>query len=255
VQSPSLQRRLIGVYVDYLVFSALWMPLAYGLRAQVPALGRWSTILVTFTLLEVLAFVRPGATPGSWALGIRRGAEGVYVGASWRARERWWTLLVGVLGLSEGAKEIVRFTQGLPPPPFMGLDLTWDQAAAVVTLSGVLYLITGIGVLCTSTGAAAFGVVLCSASLVSWLASFEQVPAWAEARTLARRAAQGMVAHPEEIAFMQKVLPGGALLAGVVSALWLFVAVRHFRACDHHDARRLRAEREPHSAAGSLAGK
>ncbi len=253
--SPSLQRRLIGVYVDYLVFSALWMPLAYGMRAQVPALGRWSTILAAFALFEVLAFVRPGATPGPWALGIRRGAEGAHVGARIRARERWWTLLVGVLGLSEGAKEVVRFTQGLPPPPFMGFDLSWEQAGAVVTLSGVLYLITGIGVLRTSTGAAAFGVALCTASLVSWLTSLEQVPAWAEARTIARRAAQGMVARPEEIAFMQKVLPGGALLAGVVSALWLFFVVRHFRACDRNDARRLRAEHEPHSAAGSLAGK
>lgn len=227
---PTKKRFLLAGYVDLLLYLTLASALSWGLRAAFS----WGLALAAFVVLACGA-IAVGRSPGLMVLGVTRRARVFEVRPPWILRERWWTTLAGLVGLLSGSKEAVRWTQGLPPPPFMGLSLSWDVAAAVVTASGTLTIVAALGVLATRTWAALLGCGLSILATVSWVASWAQIPAWVEARTIARRAAQGLVVRDGEIATMQWMLPGGALLAGIVGGVWLFGVFWHFRRLDLTD--------------------
>ena len=238
MQPCGRRRMLLAVYLDLLLFFALTQPLSWLSRQALQLDVGVGALAIGFVVCELFALRFGRASPGCWALGIVH-ADGVRrVLPAWREREAWWTLLVGALGVLSGAKEVTRWTQGLPPPPFMGLPLSWDEAAAVVTVSGLLSMGAALGVLRTSARAAWLGALLSALGAVSWLASWRQIPAWVEARTIARRALQGIPVREGEIARMQWILPGGALVGSIVGGVWLLCAWRRFTHGPTTDRRR-----------------
>ncbi|MET0340689.1 MAG: hypothetical protein ABW252_06790 [Polyangiales bacterium] len=230
----SRKRLLLAIYVDLLLFTTV-SQLASWLVAQRAFSPSLPVAAFAFAAIE-LGILRVGGSPGTWSLGIVR-HEGVRaVLPAWPRRERWWTVLVGVLALLSGAKEATRWTVGLPPPPFMGLTLSWDQAAAVITTSGIVSILAGVGVLRTHARAALLGLAINLVTTTSWVASSAQIPAWVEARTRAQRAQQGLPQREGDIERLTWMLRGGVLFGGVVGGVWLLVAWRRFRRLDHEEA-------------------
>jgi len=224
-------RLLLAAYVDYVLFTLVFEPGAWLLKRGGVQVTGWVVSLVLFVAVELL-LVRLERSPGRAVLGIVALDGRQQVLPAWRARERWWTMLLGTLGISEGAKEAVRWTFGLPPPPFMGLALDWDTRAAIVTTNGIVFILAGLGVLCTRVWGTVLGVAVCVVGIASWIASWSQVPAWVAARTIARRNAQGLPVREGEIEMMTRVLPGGALFGAVMGGLLLVLALRRFRRAD-----------------------
>ncbi|MDB4986853.1 MAG: hypothetical protein JWN04_2031 [Myxococcaceae bacterium] len=227
MQLASHRRRFLALYVDAWLFAAVFSACAWWLPRSALLRTSWYAAFAIFGLLELVLVRVVRQTPGRLVLGI---TSELVVRPSWLARERWWTVLLGVLGLMEGVKEATRWTQGLPPPPFMGLTLSWDAAAAALTTSGVLTIGASLGVLRCQPRAALLGSGLTSLTVLSWLLSWRQIPGWVDARTLAARAAQGVAVRAGELALMRKVLPAGAIFGGVVGTLWLLASYRRFRA-------------------------
>jgi len=232
----------LALFIDYVLYASLLALLQWLLQPSGITVW-WVAGLLAFVVLEVALVRATGSSPGRRTLGVLRRGEALVVARAFEARERWWTVLAGVLGLLEGAKEAVRFTQGLPPPPFMGLTLSWDAAGAIVTTNGLVTMTAGLLVLRVRTVGAALGLAVSLVGLVSWLASWSQIAGWVEARALARQALTGIVARPEQIAATKWMLPLGALLAGAVGTVWLALVLRRFRrialpsAAWHEDAR------------------
>ena len=243
---PCRRRRLLlAIYLDLLLFVSAAALASWLLRGGLGIDVGLGAIMLGFAVVELLALRWGRVSPGCWALGIVHADGTRVVLPAWPARETWWTLLIGALGVLSGAKEVTRWTQGLPPPPFMGLSLSWDQAAAVVTTNGLLSMAAAIGVLRTRARAALLGALLSAIASASWLLSWHQIPTWVAARTIARRAVQGLPVREGEIARMQWILPGGALVAGIVGGVWLLCAWRRFHAKDRAAA----AASEPSSEA------
>jgi hypothetical protein len=224
MQAPTRTRLVLAFYVDALLFMVAWPSLEWWLQRHGLSQVGWVLALLSFAALELLLLWRVGSTPGRATLGIARQADRTLVVAASHGRDCWWTQLLGVLGLLEGVKEVGRWTSGLPPPPFMGLALSWDAAAAVVTVSGLLTVTASLGVLRCRPRFALLGLAVTLLTLASWLLSWEQVPSWVEARTVASRALHGLRVKPGELETMRIVLPGGAIFGSVVGSVWLWRA-------------------------------
>lgn len=224
----SKRRLWLAVYLDYLLFAPLFAIFRWLLGPTGIDLS-WAVDLLAFVLIEGALVRGVDFSPGRRALGIVRAEDGSIVLPFVRARERWWTMLLGVCGVMEGAKEIARFTQGLPPPPFMNLDLTWDVRAALLTTSGLIYLSAGLSILRTRTLGAWVGLALHLVSSLSVLVSWAHMPAWVEARLRAQDALRGRVTTEERLATMQTMLPTGMVISAIVGTLWLALVLVHFR--------------------------
>lgn len=230
--TPCSRKRLVlAIYLDFLLFATA-VQVASWLVAQRAFMASLPVLCVAFTVLETGMLQGLGSSPGTWTLGIVQHEGSRMVLGTWPLRERWWTVLIGVLALLSGTKEATRWTLGLPPPPFMGLTLSWDVAAAVITGTGLASIAAGVGVLRTSARAALLGVAINVLTLVSWSASSAQIPAWVEARTRAQRSLQGLPEREEGAERLGWMLRGGVLFGGMVGGTWLLFAWRRFRRLD-----------------------
>lgn len=221
----SRARGWLAVYVDYLFFAAIWAPLSWSLRDTV-AVGGPAIALAVFAALR-LAIVRfVGATPGYAALGISWTSTGLSVDAALARRETWWTIAAGVLLVLEGSKNLVRWTEGLTPPPLFGVGLEPGPSFLAISLVGALNVAAGLLVLRMRPIGALIAILGSAAELASFALGGEALASWIVRRTLERRELQGLPVREGEIEFMQAVLPAGVIGAALVGIVWLVCVYR-----------------------------
>lgn len=228
--TPSRKRQILALYVDYLGFTAVYQPIAWAVRS-VFTLDHWLVTLAAFAGLRGVAWALKLWMPGQWALGIRSGKMAT-MESRILARERWWTATAGTLLVLEGSKNLVRWTQGLPVEPLLGLASPQWLAVMAITIFGGLNVIAGLLILRTRMAGAAIGIGVLSAEALAAVIHRDDFRQWAGQAVIARRSLQGVPLRDGEVEMMQmlttSVLP--AMIA--VGAIWLLVVALRFRSHD-----------------------
>lgn len=226
----SFKRLLLAIYIDFLVYaSVLYVPswlVSEALEIDPSALT-WAV----FVAVEAGVWLAGRGSVGRWALGIGPRPD-LLVEPGLTTRERWWTLLAGVLLVLEGSKNLVRWTEGLPIAPLLGPDLSHVVAAATISALGLLNVGAGLLVLRTSWVGAVLGAVIIVAETAGTLLHRDAFRQWAADNVVTRRALQGLPVRPDEIATMQMlttdVMPGVMALG----AVWLIAVAVRFKRLD-----------------------
>jgi hypothetical protein len=229
--APSRKRRLLALYVDYLVFSAVYQPAAWAIRSTAPV-DNWLVALAVFGgLRAVAAWVLKLTTPGPWALGIQAGTEAT-VDTRILERERWWTATAGTLLVLEGSKNLVRWTQGLPVAPLLGLSSPLWMATSAITILGGLNVIAGLLVLRTRLVGAVIGMGVLGVEALAAIVYRDDFREWAGQAVVARRTLQGLPLRQGEVEMMQ-TLNGTVLPAAIaVGVVWLLLIAVRFKSND-----------------------
>jgi hypothetical protein len=156
MMTPSRGRILLALYIDFLVFTAVYRPVVWAIDS---AGGETSTLMA----VAIFAVLRGGAwalrlvLPGEWALGIRSGPPRA-VDPYLRHRERWWTIVAGTLLVLEGSKNLVRWTQALPVQPLLGSGAPEWAGIATISCIGLANLLAGVLILRTRVAGPVVGI-------------------------------------------------------------------------------------------------
>jgi hypothetical protein len=173
--------------------------------------------------------------PGQWALGMRSGPAPT-VAPHVLARERWWTMTAAALLVLEGSKNAVRWTQGLPVEPLLGLAAPQWLATVAITILGGLNIFAGLLILRTRPLGAAIGIGVLGVEALAAMVHRADFHEWASQAVLARRSLQGLPVREGEVEMMQAltttVLPGVL----VAAAIWLLLVAAHFKRNGHPPA-------------------
>jgi hypothetical protein len=267
-QPASVARRLLAVFLDFVLFDGVWVVGLWAARQTLPELQREPLLVkaVVFVLVEAALVVGARWTPGIALLGIRLPAAraflesgsapssapnltaqgklgGVERPPGGRAagktsqdltesaplplvrealleRERWWTMLFGVLALLSGVQLAVRWTEGTPPTPWFGLR--WSAAAAglIAFAVGVVECLAGAAALRLRPAVLPLGAGVFGAAVVSSALAWEELPGWVGAYVAARRSTQGLPVDPGEIEVMARIMPPGFVIMPAVALGW-----------------------------------
>jgi len=226
----SPRRRLLAYYIDFLVFTALYAPLAWALRSIISAPEPLTTVVVFILLRVIVGFLRL-RSPGESALGLDSGPSPM-VHERLFTRERWWTMVAAVMLVLDGSKNVVRWTQGLPVEPLFGLAAPAWMATSAITALGAVKMMSGLLVFRTQWIGAAMGLVVLGVEMAAALVHREDFLRWAGQSLIARRAMQGRELHAGELQqalmFTSVVLP----VVSAIGALWLVLVLVRFRSAD-----------------------
>jgi hypothetical protein len=225
---PSRKRQLLAIYIDYLVFTAVYQPVAWTIRSSAPV-DNWLVALAVFAALRSLvAWALKLTTPGHWALGIHVG-QVVLVEPSILERERWWTATAGALLVLEGSKNLVRWTQGLPVEPLLGLSSPQWLATTAITILGGLNIVAGLLVLRTRSVGAAIGMGVLGIEAVAAMVHRDDFRQWASQAVIARRTLQGLPVREGEVEMMQTLTATVLPAVIVIGVIWLLVIAMRFK--------------------------
>jgi hypothetical protein len=235
---PAKKRRLLlSGYIDYLLFCIPWAILFWAINRFIDEelTPGFSWRFLGFLILETLLVRQIKWSPGNKLLGIRirnpgpseqesqesLGGRVFLVEADLLRRETWWTMLLGVLLIQEGAKNIVRCTMWTPPIPFFG-HLLGDTSSPLVMLGvGGLSCAIGMGILRLCGYPILLGLVYSIGTSASMWLSWEILPKWIHQYVTVKRAFQGLSVRPGEEEFMQTFMPYAFVVVPLVFALWL----------------------------------
>jgi hypothetical protein len=228
--TPSRKRHLLALYIDYLVFTAVYQPVAWALRSMAPV-DNWVVALAVFLGLRGVAWALKLVMPGQWALGIRAG-EVATVEPYILERERWWTATAGTLLVLEGSKNVVRWTQGLPVEPLLGLASPEWMATTAITILGGLNVAAGLLVLRARSAGAVIGIGVLGAEALAAMIYREDFRQWAGQAVVARRELQGLPVREGEVEMMQSLTATVLPAVVTVGLIWLLVVAVRFKAND-----------------------
>ncbi len=219
----SRRRRGLAIYVDFILFTAVWGVVEYVAHAVFPPLAGiplWMRVAL-FGLLEVIAHRVFAWSPGQAFLGIhyrpvegpeqRAGATGrtlvAMVDASRLVGENLFTILPGVLLINEGAKGLVRWSMWNPPVPFFGMPTDATTSAVIAAVSGLVTIYAGASFL--KLRMRGFWIALASLAVecASTVASWNLWDAWVAEMVVRRRAYQGVPLQQEQVERLQSVTP------------------------------------------------
>lgn len=231
VVSPSRKRQLLALYVDYLIFTAAYQPIAWVLRSMA-SVDNWFIAPAVFVGLRGVAWALKLLAPGQWALGIH-GGQTLTVEPRILQRERWWTVAAGVLLVLEGSKNAVRWTQGLPVEPLLGLSAPEWIATTAITMFGGINIAAGLLILRTRFAGALLGIGVLGAEVLAAAVHRDGFRQWAGQAVVARRALQGLPVRDGEIEMMQFLMATGLPALIGVGVIWLSVVAVSFRADNH----------------------
>jgi len=205
----SRKRLLFALYLDLILFLALWGLINYlitdgelHLGAGVLAFG-----VVKFATRKLFG------SPGMRMLGI--GQDRV-VEAQIYNRENWLTMFLGGLFVLEGTKELVYWTQLFVPEPFFGFMPSGSAQVLIHLSAGILFVSIGYLYLRLMRPAFWLAVLAMSGAIVSCVLSWSLWVQIVPELVVARRAVQAQTVRAGEVEFMQTIMPMGFVVLDVV---------------------------------------
>jgi hypothetical protein len=227
----SSRRLVLAVYLDYLLFGVAWTVALWTLAQFAPSSPEgpfWLKLLI-FAVGEFLLLRTIHWSPGHALLSIEprsdraQGVANVFVvNPTVLQRERWWTVLLGVLLILDGAKVMVRWIDFSPPLPLFGVALSAGVAVGLALLIGLGQIGVGVGILQHRIALITFGLFLYGFQILSAVFSWPRLPDWAARVVEARRAFQGLDVRDGEVELAQSVLPVIAVGVPLLVILWLW---------------------------------
>ncbi|MEM7138672.1 MAG: hypothetical protein AAF500_18985 [Myxococcota bacterium] len=224
----SKKRRLLAVYIDYLLFAAVAAPVVWFLgRAGYEV--HWAVMFFAFAIVESVGLKWARTTPGTRALSIVEHEGKPTVAARVKETERWWTMLLGVSLILEGSKNLVRFTEGLPPLPVFGSENDLG-AFAVTALLGAGNIIAGVLILRCRVAGPLLGLGVGAAWASVLALTWDQLDEWGFRRVSIQRELRGQTAVTAEdfeaLGGMFQVFAVSALVIGAVLLVLAYVRFR-----------------------------
>lgn len=224
----SKKRRLLAVYVDYLVFAAVVAPLLW-IAGRAGYDVHWAVVFFAFVVVEAAGTKWARSTPGAWALSITERDGTHTVAAPIKQTERWWTMLIGVGMILSGTKSMVRFTEGLPPLPVFGPENELG-AFAITTLVGVGTLVAGVLILKCRVAGPLLGLGIGALQSGMIALAWDQLEDWGFRRVAIQRELQGRPAPTgDQVAALWGLFQTGMIVTLLVGVVLLGLAYVRFR--------------------------
>lgn len=229
-ERASQKRQLLAIYIDFLLFEAVYQPIAWLGIASGLLEENWVKFFL-FILSTTLVRIRKILSPGQRAVGIvvskTWGKDAVpLVNSQDKRMERWWTVLMGVLLLLEGSKNLVRWTLALPVQPLLGSDSPEWLGVAFVSALGALNVFAGFLVLRANSKGALLGLAVMTTQLACLVSHRSDFSVWAEKSVLARRELQGLPVREGEIEMAQSMVSTFLPVVLALGILWALLVYR-----------------------------
>ncbi len=214
----SKKRLVLSWYIDFLFFMTLWGLLSYFLKLD-SSLPFWVPYLVFFVIRAVTG--KYVGSIGYAFLGIEHAEK--TVNPKIYERENWLTMLMGILLILEGSKQLVRWTQLFVPQPIFGFFPGDAVQIAIHVALGISSITAGYWFLKMNIKGLYMGITVALINMLSDVLSWKLWDPVVEQMIIARRELQGMPVREGEIAFMQSLFPEGMLaVAGIAIVAMLF---------------------------------
>jgi len=224
IYHASKKRLLLSWYIDFLLFMTLWGLLSYflSLDASVPF---WAPYLM-FLVIRAVSGNYIGSF-GDLFLGIDKASNAV--NSSIFDRENWLTILLGVLFILEGTKQLVRWTQMFVPQPVFGFfpdDITQVLMHVVFGISSIL---AGYWFLKLDIKGLYLGVFVALIHIASGVLSLGLWDPVVEKMIVARRELQGLPVRDGEVEFMQLLFPEGIFVGAGLAIIAMLFTYKRFK--------------------------
>ena len=239
VNPASRKRILLALYLDYLVLSPV---LAVGLylstgQFEVPT---WQELIV-LSIYEAILY-RVTDSPGFRLLSIRKAGRSMHpegqlpvavdtllVDSQIYFHEHWQTMLIGLLFVAEGSKQMVRWAMWIPPLPLFGIATNQTTFAAYSMVLGSLLMFTGYMIMRLKRVGFWLGIGIAALMAVSTVMSWNQWDGIARELLIRRRAFQGLPVRSGEVEFMQALLPEALVAFLLLTIVVMFLARKKLR--------------------------
>ena len=236
----SRKRILLALYLDYLVLSPV---LAVGLflstgQFDVPT---WQELIV-LSIYEAILYHMTDS-PGFRLLSMKKAGHSTHPAGQFPVaadtllvdpqvyfHEHWQTILIGLLFVAEGSKQMVRWAMWIPPLPLFGIATNGTTFAAYSMILGSLLMFTGYMFLRLKPLGFWLGTGIAALMALSTTMSWNQWDGIARDLLVRRRSFQGLPVRSGEVEFLQAILPE-ALIAFLLLTIVLMVLVRKKLRC------------------------
>lgn len=210
--TASNKRLALAAYIDFIYYNVCFGAIFWVAKHVIPGIesaNLWLK-LALFIIIETFLYKFNKWTPGKESLGIHILSNNTidrpltstshhYVEPLLYYREQWWTILFGLVALSGGLKEIIRWTMYTPPCPFFGVNLSFTLSVMISITLGILECAVGIAALRLDRRILPLAVAVYGIELASLAASWNTLPDWIRAYIYARRSYQGLPVRTGEV--------------------------------------------------------
>jgi hypothetical protein len=218
---PASKKRIIlAIYLDFILFMVFWSFLNHLLFSD-RVLSFWLALGI-FSLLEFVSIKIFGSI-GMVFLSID---ESHQVDPDINKRENWLTILLGVLFILEGTKQLVRWIDQPVHWPIFGMVPDQNIQIILSILGGLLFLVAGYLFLKLKPAGILLGLVLVIGIIVSSIISWSLWDETVAKMVIARRELQGLPVRDGEIEFMQTLMPEGIVAAAVIIGLGILFSYK-----------------------------
>jgi hypothetical protein len=224
VYQASKKRLFLSWYIDFLFFMTLWGLLSYFLKLN-PPLPYWAPYLI-FIVIRAVTGKYVGSI-GYAFLAIDN--EEKTVNPKIYERENWLTILLGMLLILEGTKQLVRWTQLFEHLPIFGFFPDGAVQITVHIVFGISSILAGYWFLKLDIKGLYLGILLGLINILSDALSWNLWDPVVEKMVIARRALQGVPVREGEIAFMQSLFPEGMLAVVSITIVAMLFTCKRFK--------------------------
>lgn len=224
INQLSKKRLVLSWYIDFLFFMTLWGIVSYLFHFEA-SLPDWVPYLL-FMIIRTISGKYIGSI-GYQFLSLDK--ESRTVNKIIFERETWLTILLGVLFILEGTKQLVRWTQMFVPMPFFGFFPDQATQVTIHIIFGIASILTGYWFLKLNIKGLYLGVTVALMSIVSDALSWSLWDPAVEKMVVARRELQGLPVRNGEIEFMQSLFPEGMVTAASLAIIAMIFSYKRFK--------------------------
>lgn len=223
VIKASKKRLLLSWYIDFLFFMTLWELLVYFVDTESKA-----PFWLPYTAFAIIRFVSEKyiGSVGLNFLGINK--DSGCVDQHIFERESKLTILLGILFILEGTKQLVRWTQFFVSQPVFGYFPDESTQIVIHVSYGILFILSGYWFLKLNVKGLFLGITIEVLNIASDALSWSLWGPVVKDMVVTRREFQGRPVSEGEIEFMQLLIPGGMLLAAVLAILAMLFTYKRF---------------------------
>jgi hypothetical protein len=220
----SKKRRLLSLYIDFLLFMTLWGILSYYLAPDrnMPFWLPYIAFVVARTLLTKFY-----GSIGDSFLSIDR--DSFCVDDDIYRRENWLSILLGLLFILEGTKQLVRWTQMFVAQPSFGFFPDETTQIMIHVVSGSFFILAGYWFLKLDIRGFIVGIGVTITHLISDGLSWNLWDPVVEQMVLTRREVQGLAIRDGEIEMMQLLMPEGMIAVATVILIAMVICLPRFK--------------------------